>query len=283
MELASGDDRIAHLSLRELTREGGEDLLLQRLTIEVEQTAWTREQKDDVLRLAEKVVTTFHAGDIRDDRTYATHVLRVACRILSQNHFNVRDDPELIMAALLHDVVEDHPERLLGLSDQPETLEEEIVMRQQALDSITDTYGARVAGMVHDASNPLYDKTGLSKAERQEQYRQHVRELMHGNSEARLIKLSDFIDNCLGLEYNPDVTKRYTLAHKYQDLIVDMRLYVRKSPLSINVQNDVQNDLFHAEILCEHVIEEEGSTITRLGNLATSQSTPQSTPRGQTA
>jgi (p)ppGpp synthase/HD superfamily hydrolase len=272
MEQTYGDKRIAALSLRELTREGGEDFLLRRTIIEVDHTNWTPEQKEEVKQLADDVVQTFHAGDVRDDKTYATHVLRVACRLLSKNHFNVRDDPELILAALLHDVVEDHPERLLGLSEVPKTLEEEQEMRDQALQVITERYSERVAAMVLGATNPLYDKTGISEEARQDIYRKHVRELMRSDSDARLIKLSDFIDNCLGLEYNPDPVRRFKLARKYQPLITDMRIYVRNSSLSIPVQNDIQNDLLHAEVLCETIIREQGSTISSLGNLATSQS-----------
>lgn len=274
MELPDGDERIAFLSLRELTREGGEDLLLKRIVIEIDRTDWPPEQKQEVKALADQVVGTFHAGDMRDDKTYATHVLRVACRILSKNHFNVRNDHELILAALLHDVVEDHPERLLGLNEEPQTLEQEQAMRDQALQVIAQKYGERVAEMVLGLTNPLYDKTPYTPEQRQDLYRGHVRNLMRGENDARIIKLSDFIDNCLGLEYNPDPLRRFKLARKYQPIIADMRIYVRNSDLAMNVQNDIQNDLLHAEILCEHVIEEEGSTILRLGSLATSQSTP---------
>lgn len=274
MELPSGDERIANLSLRELTREDGEDFLLKRINIEIDGTTWTPEQKIEVKKLADEVVGTFHAGDVRDDKTYATHVLRVACRILSKNHFNVRDDHELILAALLHDVVEDHPERLLGLATGPQTLAQEQSMRDQAIEVIAGKYDERVAKMVLDLTNPLYDKSKYTPAQRQDIYRSHVRDLMHSKSDARIIKLSDFIDNCLGLEYNPDPARRFKLARKYQPIIADMRVYVRGSNIAIDVQNDIQNDLFHAEILCEHIIEEEGSTISRLGNLATSQSVP---------
>ncbi|MEO5690979.1 MAG: HD domain-containing protein [Candidatus Saccharimonadales bacterium] len=269
-------ERIAQLHLRELTREGGEGLLLERFYIETLRTNWTDDEKSEVMNLADDIVHLYHAGDSRDDHTYATHVLRVATRILSPDHFNVRDDPELIIAALLHDVVEDHPERLLGL-DVPKavTLEEQRDHRERALKAIAKKYddgdgrGDRIAAMVNAVSNPLYDKEKVPQEQRPQIYRSHVKELMKSKGKACLIKLSDFIDNCLGLNHNPDSRLQRKLAPKYLPLVDDMRDYVIRSELAESVKEDILIDLDHAESLCKRVIEHGADVFQSLGGVAT--------------
>lgn len=71
------------------------------------------DEKRLVLSAAQDAINLYHEGDMRDDHTYATHVLRVACRLLSPHHFNLTDDYRLILAISLHDVIEDRPERLV--------------------------------------------------------------------------------------------------------------------------------------------------------------------------
>lgn len=275
MEQTLDSKRIAQLPLRELTRHGGEGLLLERFYIETLETTWTFEQKSEVMSLADDVVHVYHAGDDRDDKTYATHVLRVASRILSPNHFNIRNDPDLIIAALLHDVVEDHPERLLGFNiAKALTVEASKEHRKRALEAIAKKYddgagrGERIAAMVEALSNPIYDKTGVSQEQRQEYYREHVRDLMQHGGNERLIKLSDFIDNCLGLKYNPDPDLQKKLAPKYLPLIQQMREFVVSSQLAISVQADILRDLGQAEILCRSVIHDGVDVFHSLGAVA---------------
>jgi hypothetical protein len=256
-------DRIRHLTLRELThqKEGGETALLERLSIEVDGTDWTEEQKAKVKHVANLVVTKYHAGDTRDDNTYSTHILRVACRILSSTHFNIRDNPDLIIAALLHDTVEDRPERLL---DEPElsledtsatnlTAREE--QRKRALNYITHLHGENVADMVSAVSNPIYDKSLVRDREvRQALYRTHVRRVLASDSPAKFIKLSDFIDNCLGLEFNKKgSTARNKLAHKYQPLLPDMLEFVMSSEIHDAMKTKIIDELFYADELCNLV------------------------------
>lgn len=251
---------VANLTLRELTREGGETALLQRLYYEVETTEWSREQKDRVKQVADLVVQIYHAGDMRDDNTYATHVLRVACRILSTQHFNLRESPQVIIAALLHDTVEDRPERLLDEDALNEhdmsdiNLNDRIEQRHRALGVVEQEYGSTVAEMVDDVSNPIYDKTDLSMADRQDTYRTHVTAIMSSESSARYIKLSDFIDNCLGLEYNADARKRLRLAYKYKPLLPVMLEFVLASDIYEDMKNRITQELFMANELCNSII-----------------------------
>lgn len=254
------DMDVTKLTLRELTREMGESGLLQRLDYEVETTDWTQEQKNQVKHLAAMVVNVYHAGDKRDDNTYATHILRVACRILSTQHFNLRQSPQMIIAALLHDTVEDHPERLINEDSldehdmSPTNLEARRLQRQRALEVVEQQYGASVAEMVDDVSNPIYDHTGLSTSERQTIYREHVTHVMSRELPARYIKLSDFIDNCLGLEYNEDERKKVKLAHKYKPLLPVMLEFVTDSTIEDDMRNRITQELFMANELCNDIL-----------------------------
>ncbi len=269
MNEAFNKERLASLHLRELTREGGEGLLLERLYIEVDNTAWSDDEKLKVMSLADDIVHLYHAGDKRDDNTYATHVLRVATRILSPDHFNVRDDPNIIIAALLHDVVEDHPERLLGVAAAAkDDIEGRIIERDAALRVIATMHGQEVADMVRNLSNPINDTSGVPGHERQQIYREHVAFLMKRGGKERLIKLSDFIDNCLGLAHNPSPKLRHKLAQKYYGLKDAMYDFVTTSDLGIAVKNDIFFDLDHAQQLCEMYAVQIPAIVESLGSKA---------------
>jgi hypothetical protein len=274
-------DRIRHSTLRELThkKEGGEVALLERLNIEIDATDWTDEQKAKVKHVADLVVNVYHKGDTRDDNTYATHILRVACRILSSAHFNIRDDPDLIIAALLHDTIEDRPERLLGEQalDDEDMSKTGLIARQdqrdRALNLIGKLHGEHVASMVSDVSNPIYDKADLTTEERQELYREHVREVMNSDSPAKFIKLSDFIDNCLGLEYNKNgKIARNKLAHKYQPLLPDMLEFALSSGIHDAMKEKIVDELFYANELC-NLVKNTGGLRRKLGSAARRQAT----------
>lgn len=272
MEYRLADKDILMLPLRELTRHPErEAILLQRAFLEVDSTTWTDEQKERVKQTARDVVERYHKDDTRDDHTFATHVLRVANRIISRNHFNHRDEPNLIIAALLHDVIEDRPERLLDEAELEESdITGRIAQRKQALEAISTEYSPEVAGLVAAVSNEIYDKTRFTGLQRQERYRNHVIELMESSSDARYIKLSDFIDNCLGLEYNPDTDKRAKLARKYKPLLPCMLRFVLSSDLSDTVKQDIEAELIYANTLCSKIIESKGQ-VQKLGSMIRTQ------------
>lgn len=272
MEYRLADKDILMLPLRELTRHPErEAILLQRAFLEVDSTTWTDEQKERVKQTARDVVERYHKDDTRDDHTFATHVLRVANRIISRNHFNHCEDPNLIIASLLHDAVEDRPERLLDEQELAEIdIEGRIAQQERALAVITEKYGQEVADMVAAVSNEIYDKSQFSEQERQERYRDHVITLMESDSNARYIKLSDFIDNCLGLEYNPDVGKRAKLARKYKPLLPCMLRFVLGSDLSDTVKQDIEAELIYANTLCSKIIESKGQ-VQKLGSMIRTQ------------
>lgn len=251
-------------SLRELTRhEHAESLLIERLHYEIEGTDWSPRQKqlcDEALEIAQNC----HAGMMRDDKSYLTHVLRVAIRIVSPRHFNYRHDPGALIVALLHDTVEDNTAAIIGESTLDKTdmsganLSNQRDQRHRALQMITEQFNEGVANDVAAVSNDIYDKTDTSVEHRQTLYRAKVISVLERNGRAGLVKVSDFIDNCLGIEYNPSWQKRFKLARKYQPLLPAMRKYIVESTLNEPTKQDLLEELFYAHELCTVVIDSGG-------------------------
>ncbi len=106
-----------------------------------------------------------------DDSSYICHPLEVA-QILA--HADIRDT-DVLIAAILHDTVED---------------------TDASLEEITTKFGSKVARYVQEVSD---DKT-LPKLERKKLQLLHAVSISRG---AQLIKLADKIHNCSDLEKTP--------------------------------------------------------------------------------
>src|SRR4051812_4104256 len=97
------------MPLHAITEKYGEPGLRDRRELEIESSP---ADGRPVLRAARALAAELHAGDRRTREPYLNHLLRVAVRIIS--YYGVRD-VDVIVAALLHDAVEDHPDELAGL------------------------------------------------------------------------------------------------------------------------------------------------------------------------
>ncbi len=97
---------LATMPLHAITATYGEQGLRERFAAEIAGFGDAeRHRLEDALDLAARL----HAGDRRQNEPYLNHPLRVAIRIMS--HYGIRD-PDVIVAALLHDAVEDHAAEL---------------------------------------------------------------------------------------------------------------------------------------------------------------------------
>ncbi len=143
----------------------------------------------------------------RPDGPYVNHILRVSNRIIEE--YGIKD-PELVIAALLHDSVEDQAEKLALLVNDT-TLTSN---REKALLSIKNNFGERVEKIVLKLSNPEPESEGLSPEEKNIIYKKHVEEAIE-DSDVLPIKLSDFSDNALNLEAVSDPIRRLKLSKKY--------------------------------------------------------------------
>ncbi len=250
---------LASMRLRELTElhETSADGLVERLLIEVEDTHWDDEDKR-LVHLALEDATRIHHGDTQGERPVLVHPLRVALRILSRDHFNVRDRPDLIISALIHDTVEDHPERWLKeFEDDDLELAEYgqsaiYDLQQRALDSIARRYqrpdddanlsGQNIRGIVQwltsepyrDDLNDGIDDPVEKQLRKWDVYEDVVRGLMQAPDAlgSKVIKLSDFIENFIGgMTYHENHAMRPRMARKYVFLSNDMSAFVKRSKI----------------------------------------------------
>ena len=195
--LATERQLLSVMPLHAITTMYGEQGLRERFALETARLAdpVARGQVIRALRFAARL----HASDRRQREPYVNHLLRVALRIMV--HYSVRE-PDVICAALLHDAVEDH-------ADQMST-----AGRPGALALLIAAYGARVAELVAAVTNPVY----ASESDADGQYREHVKDSLAACPWARVIKISDFTDNGVGLIHTTG-EKAVRLARKYGPLV----------------------------------------------------------------
>ena len=102
---------VTTMPLHAITSTYGEEGLRARFAAEIE--TWPEEDQRR-LNKALELAARLHAADRREREPYINHLLRVAIRIMS--HYGVHD-PNVVIAALLHDAVEDHADELAGRTD----------------------------------------------------------------------------------------------------------------------------------------------------------------------
>jgi len=192
---------VATMPLHAITSTYGEEGLRARFAVEIE--TWPgpdRRRLGQALELAGRL----HAADRRGREPYVNHLLRVAIRIMS--HYGVHDT-DVVCAALLHDAVEDHAAELAPGGGRP-----------AALAALAAEFGPRVADLVGAVTNPEY----APDRDAYEQYREHVADTLRSDPWARVIKVSDFTDNGVGLIHTTGPRLRQ-LAGKYAPLVPVLR------------------------------------------------------------
>jgi (p)ppGpp synthase/HD superfamily hydrolase len=221
------------MPLHAITEVYGEAGLRDRFGLELESfPAGDREQLVRALDLAARL----HDGDRRVREPYLNHLLRVAIRII--RYYGVHD-VDVLSAALLHDAVEDHPEELAGFARGTHT-----ELTEAALAELARRFNPRVAELVRSVTNPEYDP----ERDRHEQYRAHVAESLERDPWARVIKVSDFTDNGVGVVHTtPD--KATSAATKYRPLVPKLRELVGRpdTPLSVQAKDHILDQLDLAE------------------------------------
>lgn len=193
---------------------------------------------DKEVRFALELSMALHANDLRTNGHYMDHILRVGIRIIDV--FGIHD-PAIIKASFLHDAVEDHADDLAELATTPK-----LDPRETALDYICQQFGYETAELVGWVTNPIFDPE-----HKLEQYEAHLRHLIISSPKARVIKLSDFIDNAVGNHYTTKEkqakldTKYLPMyrLHKYGLLAPDSLI---KDPLKTEVLRQLTNGQLRA-------------------------------------
>ncbi|MEU1686858.1 HD domain-containing protein [Micromonospora sp. NPDC005707] len=222
---------LATMPMHAITEIHGEPGLLARFRLEIEAfDEPARERLTAALDLAAEL----HREDRRVREPYLNQLLRVAIRMM--HHYQVRD-VDVIVAGLLHDAAEDHPAELAG----PDTAGEPT---PAALDALAARFGPRVARLVGAVTNPAYDPG----RDRHVQYREHVAASLDREPWARVIKVSDFTDNGVGVIHTvgPKVARS---AAKYRPLVPVFRDLIARpdTPLSAPVKRHIFAQLDLAE------------------------------------
>lgn len=195
-----------------------------------------------VLR-SERLASRLHAADVRSGgRPYVNHLLRVTIRVA--HYYHVRD-VDALAAALLHDAAEDHPDEL---ADYATDAERELGETEAALAVLARAFSPRMAGIVRAVTNPAIDKA-LPLAERQQLYREHVVESLEAEPWARVVKLSDFTDNGVGIMWTVTPDKARKSAAKYAPLVPQLVDFARRpdTPLDFEAKTRIVGQLKSAE------------------------------------
>jgi (p)ppGpp synthase/HD superfamily hydrolase len=222
------------MPLHAITEVYGEEGLRDRFALELEALPRpAQEQLSAVLAY----VSVLHEGQRRVREPYLNHLLRVTLRILCYYRIT---DVEVLTAALLHDAVEDQAWRITG---RPET--DDPPPTTEALVTIAERYGHRVARLVDAVTNPDYDP----HRDRNEQYRNHVAEALEYEPWARVIKISDFTDNGVGIIHTTG-PKLVKAATKYAPLVPILRDLVSRSdtPLDDEAKQHILEQFDLAEV-----------------------------------
>jgi len=168
------------------------------------------EQERKRIHRALSLMIQVHQGQTRHGGApYYQHILSVATQLLADYP---EASTEMVIAALLHDSVEDEPGRILQHLSQQQT-------REMALAAIREdaALGARASQLVAHLTNPLPDPAELRP--QNQVYQEHVLHLFDEDPHAFVIKLADFGDNAFKLGALPEGQKKEKLKAKYGPVI----------------------------------------------------------------
>ncbi len=250
----TGAGVLAVMPLHTISDVHGEEGLRRRLELE-------SAKLDDPERVsaALELAAELHRDDGYGREPYVNHLLRVAIRIVS--HYEVRDT-DVVVAGLLHDSVEDHPRELAGAragsgaaagsgttpaeatATSPvapaDNAAAAAALTEAALEALSDRFGERVAGIVASVTNPAPDPG----VEWNVQYREHIATSLARDPWARVVKLSDFTDNGVGILYATGPAMQ-RLAIKYRPLTGVYRDLVNRpdTPLAAHVKQHILDQI----------------------------------------
>lgn len=220
--------------------------------------------ESDIISSSVDLATILHAHQMRGNRgnftttPYIEHPLRNALRLV---RMNVKDQ-DVIVAAVLHDTIEDGAAVFVKKFHGEKTPDGEIESRKILGDYIHDAYGPNVLELVEAVTNDYVadtDKSRMSLSEKNRVYLEHVRKAIRNRPGVVLVKLSDFIDNATGLYHN-DVPGREEKTRKQATKylpVVDVfleELNRTKLPVSTQTLDDLKEQLDKTRTRLEKII-----------------------------
>lgn len=219
------------------------------------------EDPETVKRIMEaaQIALITHADQKRMSGNSALHhifeVARIATELSSGAH------PELTIAGLFHDTIEDRPEEFLaahGSTDRSDNPAEE------ALTLMTDVYGEDVAKLVRNVTNPNFHamlaEMGVEKGTRAYQIQKHVLYAEHVGAAIQdpltyLLKQSDAIHNTASIQSIP-TDKQRIQAHKHLLTLPLFRRRLRDTsdPIPTDKIDYIENHLSEFESYAHEIL-----------------------------
>lgn len=179
---------------------------------------------NEAIETATELALFAHAGVYRSTMrkgsdckdSYVMHPMRVSLRLhLIDAGLTDQERSDLTVSALLHDVIEDAPERVQMFFGT----------EASANDIIGNYFGGIVLRTVESVTNPEFSPT-MTRAEKHESYRQHVLRTVVRDKLSYLVKYGDLVDNAGSLKYITDDkggrTSKARMAGKYLPVLCDM-------------------------------------------------------------
>lgn len=192
---------------------------IQKFVDEVDKKFSGKDRKEIYDALTLMFTAHIYQKDRPDNEPYVSHPIAVAYKVANMLQ---NPDKELVIAALMHDSVEDQADKIASISKDKDP---RLTEQQQALLVIKNRYGERVSSIVSQLSNPDFDtileNRGITKEnpqfteEKNKLYAEHVAEAIK-NTDVLFIKLADFSENALKLSSLPiDTESQRTQKHKF--------------------------------------------------------------------
>jgi (p)ppGpp synthase/HD superfamily hydrolase len=163
---------------------------------------------------------------------YVIHPIRCALRIERwigpvDDSFPRRARADLLAAALLHDTVEDAPQRIVEFFDA----EHDGAAAADPVSTLRQYFGVAVADTVARVTTPK-PPAEVGRAQRHRAYLDHLRREVFTDRSARLVKASDLTDNAGSLRWMRPSDKRSTLASKYREPVRELSAILESGALS---------------------------------------------------
>lgn len=183
--------------------------LSQTLQNEAHEAGMNRETVSSAIDLA----SILHSHQTRGNRgnfdktPYIEHPLRNSVRLL---RLGVKDE-DIIVSAILHDTIEDGAQIFVKKFSETPVVSGELAARAELGSYIEKSYGSRVLEIVEAVSNDYIAdtvKSRMSAEEKNRIYLEHVKKSIKDRPDVFLVKLSDLVDNAVGLHNNDTPNRR---------------------------------------------------------------------------
>jgi len=213
------------------------------------------EEGKRLIEFAKRIAIAFHVEDVRaSGEPYLNHVLNVALRVLVD--FKEKD-PNVIAAALIHDVVEDHEAEVTMQVGPSKTGSD----RRRSLAATWVTLNIRISRLVNLLSKePTNVNEELSALEAEEvkisSYLTYV-EKVASSPQAFMIKVADLMDNALNLSSVKDHKWRFWLSRKYLPVLqfVSNRLMEEDITIDQDIKNNINSQFLSAATEAQEFID----------------------------